>query len=92
MRVDAYNKVNQIYQTKQKSRIRETSRAEARDELCISSAGKDYQTARQALSYVPDIREDRVSELKASVDAGTWQVSADSFASKVIAKYEEMTF
>ncbi len=92
MRVEAYNKINQIYQTKQQSRTSGSVRTEARDELCISSTGKDYQAARQALASVPDIREDRVRELKAEVDAGTYHVSADSFAAKVIAKYEELSF
>ena len=92
MRVEAYNKINQIYQTKQKSAVKGTAKTSARDELTISSTGRDYQVARQALANAPDIREDRVTALKSSIDAGTYQVSADSFAAKVIAKYEEMTF
>lgn len=91
MRVEAYNKLDQIYQTNRKARTRETSRTAERDELTISSTGRDYQTARQALSQVPDIREDRVSAIRERIHAGTYQVSADSFAAKVIARYEEMS-
>ena len=91
MRVEAYNKIGQIYQTEQKARAKEATKAASRDELTISSAGKDYQTARQALAAIPDIRMDRVADLKAGIESGTYQVNADSFAAKVIAKYEEMS-
>lgn len=92
MRVEAYSKINQIYQTKQKSRTQATVKSSGRDELTISSTARDYQVARQALANMADIREDKVTALKSSIDSGNYQVSADSFAAKVIAKYEEMTF
>lgn len=92
MRVEAYNKINQIYQTRQKGAVKETAKTSARDELTISSTARDYQVARQALADVSDIREDKVALLKSQMSTGEYQVSADSFAAKVIAKYEEMTF
>lgn len=91
MRVEAYNKIEQVYRTNQSTRTREAARSGEKDALTISSAGRDYQTARQALSFVPDIREDRVRAIRESMAAGTYQVSADSFAAKVIARYEEMS-
>lgn len=92
MRVDAYSQISKIYETKQKERTKQIAKTSRRDELTISDLGRDYQVARQALMNVPDIREDRVNVIKARMDAGTYQVSADSFAAKVIAKYEEMSF
>ena len=91
MRVEAYNKIGQIYQAEQKTRAKGATKAASRDELTISSTGKDYQIARQAIAAIPDIRTDRVAELKARIESGAYQVSADSFAAKVIAKYEEMS-
>lgn len=91
MRIDAYNQISQIYGAKQTARTREAANTKKRDELTISSTGRDYQIARQALGSVPDIREDRVAAIKAGIADGSWQVSADSFAAKVIAKYEEMS-
>lgn len=92
MRVDAYNQISKIYEPKQKARARETVKSSGRDELTISSLGRDYQVARQAVMAAPDIREDKVSAIKSQMTSGTYQVSADSFAAKVIAKYEEMSF
>lgn len=91
MRIDAYNQISKIYDSKQTARTREVARTKARDELTISSTGRDYQVARQALNNVPDIREDKVAAIKSRMADGSYQVSADSFAAKVIAKYEEMS-
>lgn len=91
MRIDAYNQISKIYDSKQTARTREVARTKARDELTISSTGRDYQIARQALNNVPDIREDKVAAIKSRMADGSYQVSADSFAAKVIAKYEEMS-
>lgn len=91
MRIDAYNQISQIYGSKQTTRTREVTKARGRDELTISSAGRDYQIARQAVMAVPDVREDKVAAIKAKMADGSYQVSADSFAAKVIAKYEEMS-
>lgn len=92
MRVDAYSQISKIYEPKQKARAKETVKSSGRDELIISSLGRDYQVARQAVMAAPDIREDKVSAIKSQMEAGAYQVSADSFAAKVIARYEEMSF
>ena len=91
MRVEAYNKIGQVYHANQKMRTRETVKGSERDALTISETARDYQTARQALAQVPDIREDRVSAIKQSMEAGTYQVNAESFAAKLIARYEELS-
>ena len=91
MRVEAYNKIGQVYQANQKMRTRETVKGSERDALTISETARDYQTARQALAQVPDIREARVSAIKQSMEAGTYQVNAESFAAKLIARYEELS-
>ena len=46
------------------------------------------QIAKNALKNVPDIREDKVNELSAKMANGTYQVSPESFADKLIAAFE----
>ena len=50
---------------------------------------EDMQIAKTALKEVPDVRQDRVSALKASIANGTYQVSAEDFADKLLAAYDE---
>jgi negative regulator of flagellin synthesis FlgM len=49
--------------------------------------GRDYQIAKNAVSEASDIREDKVAQLKDMVESGTYQVSADDFASKLLENY-----
>ena len=76
MRIEAYNQVQQLYQTKRPSRIK-------------GSMGKDFQTAKTAVKAAPDVREDVTAPIKASINSGTYEVSSESFAEKLLKKYEE---
>ena len=88
MRIDAYNQVAQIYKTNKTSKVTTASSvANARDEVQISSFGRDYQIAKQAVQEASDIRNDKVAELKAKVSAGNYHVDNGDFASKLLAKY-----
>ena len=58
-----------------------------RDQVSISQAGRDYQVAKSAVSEASDIREDKVSQLKSMIDAGTYSVEPGDFASKLLEKY-----
>lgn len=90
MRIEAYNQVQQLYSTKKPGQVQKTSATGLQDKLQISSLGKDIQTAKAAVAASPDVREDVTAPIKASIAAGTYEVSAGSFAEKLLAKYEEM--
>lgn len=90
MRIEAYTQVQQLYHTKKTSRPQAAAKAGASDKLQISSIGKDIQTAKAAVAGSSDIREDVIAPLKEKIKNGTYEVSNDSFADKLFAKYEEM--
>ena len=56
----------------------------------ISSFGRDYQIAKQAVQEASDIRTDKVADLKAKVNAGNYSVDNGDFASKLLAKYNAL--
>lgn len=92
MRIGAYNQVAQIYGNQQVKKNQNSSQINATstlDQVSFSTVGKDMQIAKNALSSVPDIRQDRVDELRASIANGTYQVSAESFADKLLAAFDE---
>ena len=90
MRIEAYTQVQQIYDTKKAAKSRLKGNAGASDQLQISSFGKDIQTAKQAVAASSDIREDVTASIKARLQSGHYEVSTDSFADKLMQKYEEM--
>lgn len=90
MRIEAYTQVQQLYKTKKASKVQKTGKIVATDQLHISSFGKDIQTAKQAVADSDDIREELTAPLKASIANGTYEVSDESFADKLMEKYEEI--
>ena len=91
MRIDAYNQVAALYQANKSTRTSAVKNVNApRDQVHISSAGKDFQIAKQAVANASDIREDKVAELKTKVESGNYQVDAGDFASKLLEKYNEL--
>lgn len=89
MRIDAYAQVQQLYSSKKTERTVKDAKTGFRDQLQISSKGKDIQIAKQALAQSPDIREEKVAALKEAVRSGNYEVSGESFAQRVIEKYHQ---
>ena len=91
MRIDSYQ-ISQIYGANTANKAVKkvsTSGSEVKDQISFSSVGKDLQIAKSALPNVPDVREDKVKSLKQSIDAGTYSVSGEAFADKLLAVYNE---
>lgn len=89
MRIEAYNQIQQIYKPQKTQKTASTSKVGSfADNLQISSMGKDIQTAKQAVASAPDVREEITAPLKAQLAAGTYNVSSESFADKLLEKYQ----
>ena len=73
MRIDALNQISQVYGTNEKRKINYASRVSESDKLEISSFGKDLQT-------------DKVNDLKKQFANGTYHVTAEELADKLLAK------
>lgn len=92
MRIEAYNQVAQLYHTGKAAKAQNTKDAAgARDEVQISSFGHDYQIAKQAVAEAADVREDKIAQLKASINADNYEVSTSDFAAKLLEKYNAFT-
>ena len=91
MRIEAYSQVQQIYSNNKVNKTQATQKNnDIRDTVSFSSIGKDIQVAKQAVNNAPDVREDVVAKLKAAIKNGTYDVSGEAFADKLLAKYEEL--
>ena len=92
MRVEAFNAVAQVYQptkAQTKGNVGKTATA-GRDEVQISSFGKDFQIAKQAVANASDVREDKVAEMKSKY-SGDYQVDTGDFADVLLSKYSAAT-
>jgi negative regulator of flagellin synthesis FlgM len=74
----------QLSQTQSQDRM---SRAEERvDTLSMSAHAKDFSRAKQAIAQTPDIRADKVADLKTRIEAGTYNVTGMEIAGKIFSK------
>ena len=89
MRIDAYNQIAQLYgvQKNYNTQKAKGTSAMGSDQLSISSVGYSHQVAKAAVSEASDVREDKVAELKAKIQNGTYSVNPDDFANKLLEKY-----
>ena len=87
MRIDAFNKINKLYQTNSTKNTVKSKGSNFSDKLEISKTGKDYQIAKQAVAQTPDVREDKVNEIKQRMAAGLYDVGAKEVVDKIVDNY-----
>lgn len=89
MRIDAYSQVSMLYKTAGKTQVKKTTKTSGtNDKLEISQFGKDYQIAKAAVNNAPDVREDKVADVKARYEAGRYNVTARDLAEKLASRVE----
>lgn len=76
--------VSEANQANQGSQAKEQERASG-DKVTLSRDSRDMQIARDAIMNAPDIRTEKVEELRNEVREGRYAVPADKVADKIIA-------
>ena len=84
MRIDAYNAVSQVYQTNAQTKKVVTDKKVSSDKLEISQTGKDIAVAKNAIAEAPDVRADKVESIKRQMAEGTYSVSLEDVADKML--------
>lgn len=93
MRIDAYNSISKLYQTNNVSSVRKSSDTQSlNDKLEFSSTAKSYQTARAAVAEASDVRMDKISRIKSQMAAGTYYISSEAVADKILGNVDTLTF
>lgn len=54
------------------------------DGVVLSQRAQEVQRARAALAETPEIRQGRVAELRAKIEAGTYRVDPDKVAERIL--------
>ena len=89
MRIEAYNAVSQAYQAStQVKNVNSNKKVGRDDKLEISQTGKDINVAKKAMQNAPEVREDRVAAIKKQMEEGTYAVSMEDVANKIMSLFE----
>jgi negative regulator of flagellin synthesis FlgM len=54
------------------------------DTVVISDAAKRIQEAQKQIQTIPDVRADKVAEIRNQIESGTYEIKADEIAGKMI--------
>ena len=84
--IEAY--VNQV-QDKDKDKVDAASEQPEQqqtkaDTVEISKTAKDVQEAQNQLAAIPEVREDKVAELKEQIENGTYEIDEQKIADKML--------
>ncbi|MBR6307087.1 MAG: flagellar biosynthesis anti-sigma factor FlgM [Lachnospiraceae bacterium] len=90
MRIEAYTQVQQLYNSAKVQKDANIAKKGQTDQVQISSMGLNIQAAKAAVKSAEDIRFDKVNPIKEAIANGTYSVSAESFADKLLEKYESL--
>ena len=88
MRIDAMNQVSQIYQKSGTKKVAQANKSSFADKLELSQIGKDMQVAKAAVKASPDVRANRINELKNAIASGTYSVSNEDLAEKLAGAFD----
>jgi len=92
IQVDAY--VNQVHDKKKADQATDQAKESAvkTDTVVISDAAKRIQEARAQLDEIPDVRENKVAELRDQIQNGTYQADAEKTAGKLLKEHLRVAF
>lgn len=80
------NKAMQIYNNKSTEKLKKSKEVEGpKDEIQLSDKAKEYQIAMKAFKSLPETRENLVNELRNQISQGSYSVSGEEIADKIVA-------
>ena len=82
--IDAYvNQVQDKDKADAKSKQAEKQQTKT-DTVVLSDTAKTVQEAQTQLEQIPDVREEKVAELREQVESGTYEIDAEKIADKML--------
>jgi len=83
--IQQYHKQDKAYEANRESG-KDAKTALQADEARVSNDAKAFQMARDLIKDLPEIREDRLANVQRLVKKGTYEISDDEIAEKMIGR------
>lgn len=58
----------------------------SKDKVVLSPEARQIQKAKELIEDLPDVRKEKVEEIKSRLEAGTYEIDGEKVASKMIAE------
>jgi negative regulator of flagellin synthesis FlgM len=79
-------------QSQDGSKVQETDQTRQDTIVNLSTASKEAQMARKIVASEPDMRQDKVSELKQRIESGNYNVDHKAVADKMVNSFLDEIF
>lgn len=79
-------KLERINSLKKKEPLKETAAVSKNDSLVLSDRAQELNFAKEQVLKSPEVRADKIRELKKQIEEGNYQVSWDEVAEKMIGR------
>ena len=76
-------------QSSAEQKIEEKNQAGQDTIVNLSTASKEAQTAREIIASEPDVREDKVAELRKRIESGNYTIDNKAVADKIVDSFIE---
>ena len=82
----AKNKIEgmEVQKASNEPKIEEKSQSQQDTIVNLSTTSKDVQTAKEVIASEPEVREDKVAELKAKIESGNYTIDNQAVADKIV--------
>ena len=82
MKINRVDKIFQVYENQQVKKVGLKNRYK-KDELNLSDKAVEYQNTFNKIKELPDIRENKVKEIKDSIRTGTYKIDGRKIVDKM---------
>ncbi|MBN2221437.1 MAG: flagellar biosynthesis anti-sigma factor FlgM [Vallitaleaceae bacterium] len=87
MRINGMNNVGNVYKPNKANKAYGNSAvATSKDEVTFSSFAMELAGAKKEVDKVPDVRMDKVNDIKAQIEAGKYNIAASQIADKLLGR------
>lgn len=85
MRITGTDKIQGIYAKQSVKRVEPKSNTvQGHDSVSFSTFAKEMKLATKAVKEAPEVRMDKVNQIKAQIEAGQYNVTANQIAEKIL--------
>ncbi len=85
MRINSMSNISSIYTANKAKKVyKQDAGKEIKDSVSLSSFAKELSVAKQAVDNTADIRQEKVAAIKEQIKNGTYNISAEQVADKML--------
>jgi negative regulator of flagellin synthesis FlgM len=82
---DLYNKVKELKKNEDIEKKQDAQKTDANeDKISLSGRAKEIGDLKSLIEQLPEIRSDKVEDIKKAVDAGTYNIDSLKVAAKIL--------